>query len=669
MPRLSAARRIVSGVGTLVAALFGGLALTSGQTIFLLGAVILATGSGVFSLIAALGGARAERDSVALFDRVTGGELELAEAGKLPASGKNPGELRQRIADFFRNLGGFVVDAKNANLQSEGIGTDLAARTEEIAASISAIAAEDEAMQREYASLLGELHGADDAVEDIRGFTREVAALAEDQAASFGVSSERVADFTGSIEGLAGTALAKKRRADELGERVERGGSELRGTLESIRVVADSAHVVLESLALIDDIAEKTNLLAMNAAIEAAHAGESGKGFAVVAGEVRKLAEDSRGNARKMGADLKRVLETVTGMAEAGKRLETSMSEVFSGTRELSESLEEIRKRTEEIATGGRGISADLGGALKKTQKTRAATIEMEKRADLLDGAMKRVRSLADENGAKIDRVGAGVSRIKGNVGLLARLGTSNGATVASMRSALGRYKAAGNVLAEVMPPYNYVEDGKPAGLNIAVMRPVLARIGHPAVFQIENLAVAVERLKSVPGTCVLNLLKTPERARAYKFVGPILSTEFWIFKRAEDSRRISGLEEARALRLAVVRGDGLAVYLESKGFREGKELRYTKDVIESLLLVLDGEADALPLTQDGIDYQLAAMDRSSSLMAKAFRLEEIPGDLYAVFNTATPDSLIRAAQTSLDEMRRSGEYERILAETRRGIH
>ncbi len=630
---------------------------------FSLACIGLSLLAAAFSILGRLRFRVSEAEFADTLDDVASGREEFHERGRFTANSMV--RLARRLDTFLDKLSSFIIAIKNIHVQAENLGIDISSNSKHIQHSISGISSDTDSMRREYAALLSELAAAEEAVSQIRGFTRDVAIMVADQVAAVGASNRGVDEFVGTIGRLAGTAEEKKRRADDLGKIAERGGEDMETTLKSINIVAESTNVVLESLTIINDIAEKTNMLAMNAAIEAAHAGEAGKGFAVVADEIRKLAEETQNNSARMGGDLATVLATVQTMKAAGERLGGSMNDVFMGMKELGDSLELIREGTNSVRNVSGDIKSSLADVQKRSELVRDSSHAMESKADLLDAAVGKVRALADENGTFIERVGLGVESIKGAVSVIVQLGKSNTSTAEAIMEAQGNLKAGGNVVGENMPPHNYIKNGKAAGMNVALCAEIYKRMGIPLYLEIMNLEDALNRTSTRPGMVAVNLMKTEERLKKYKFAGPLIHSEFWVFKLAANPMSAGSLGELRTKRMAIVRGDGLAEYFMSKGFSEGRGIVFTMDTNDSLLKLLDGTVDSLPMTEDNINYQLSVMERSTKLVAKLVRIDEIPGDLYALFNKDTPDAQVKKFQSILDDMQRSGEYKAIIEANR----
>ena len=172
-------------------------------------------------------------------------------------------------------------------------------------------------------------------------------------------SVQQMDRITEKITNIASMLKANNQLIKTLVSKTVTGKEGARTTNQVISQIAERSDSLLEASLVIQNIASQTNLLAMNAAIEAAHAGESGKGFAVVADEIRKLAEESNMQGKQIALVLKETIEVIKNLIVAGSGAEKVFDEVHALTRDISSREDLIEKELKE-QTKGTNIARDV---------------------------------------------------------------------------------------------------------------------------------------------------------------------------------------------------------------------------------------------------------------------------------------------------------------------
>lgn len=278
-------------------------------------------------------------------------------------------------------------------------------------------------------------------IEEIVNTIRQLNGSIEIQAASVARSSSSIEEMTAHISSVTQRLEKNGELMQEAHEQAVNGKKGAHTANEIVAQIAERSGALLETSQVIQNIAAQTNLLAMNAAIEAAHAGESGKGFAVVADEIRKLAEESNVQGKQIGEVIKESLQIIEQIAAAGggaektfdkvyelitnlsaqeKEILASMREQENANREILEAVRDINAATQDVKDGsaamllgGERAADDMQRLDSFTNVVTASMNEMAAGAVQINNAVQEVNEITQKNKQSIKNLAGEVSKFK----------------------------------------------------------------------------------------------------------------------------------------------------------------------------------------------------------------------------------------------------------------
>lgn len=240
-------------------------------------------------------------------------------------------------------------DLLDRTINQLGLSRGLAESTNMTAQATTLIQGSVKKIQSQVDILHSSFSQTSEAVATIQGSMSKLSGVAENQSANVTESSAAIEEMAASIKSVAKVIQVKKESVRGLIQSNEKSISKFTETEKSFKGVLDNIKSITEMTTIISSIAAQTNLLAMNAAIEAAHAGDSGRGFAVVADEIRKLAENSSFNAKKISDNLKILIKAIEDTGKNVQGTGKAFGEITSEINDFAKTMDEIGSSTQEL--------------------------------------------------------------------------------------------------------------------------------------------------------------------------------------------------------------------------------------------------------------------------------------------------------------------------------
>lgn len=279
------------------------------------------------------------------------------------------------------------------------------------------------------------------AVEEIAQNIQSLENMIETQSSGVVEASAAVEEMIGNISSVNNSVGYMAQSFDALIQNTEAGIQRQNDVNQRIRNIEEQSKALQTANKTISDIAGQTNLLAMNAAIEAAHAGEAGKGFSVVADEIRKLSETSSAQSKTIREELLKIEGSINDVVSASQASTDMFVEVSNSITQTQQLVLQIKGAMEEQQEG----SKQIGDALKlmndNTSEVRAASHEMAEGNKSILTEIDQLRNTTGVIRESMDKISSSAGDIKETSNALSEIANSVEAAVGQIGGQIDLFK------------------------------------------------------------------------------------------------------------------------------------------------------------------------------------------------------------------------------------
>lgn len=363
-------------------------------------------------------------ETARILEKMAAGNLTLrlsAEKGKNEIS-----KMRRSINAFTESINKMVAVSKQNIISLSKVAENLNENSSGISSEIKQISDNSSELADQAKTQLETISLTVDTMGKMSSITNQLSAQIHDQNNDLSQSSAAVEEMISNIKSITENIDKFGNSFNQFSSDSEDGKNKIENVINLIESVSAESKKLLDTNKVIEDVAQQTNLLAMNAAIEAAHAGEAGKGFAVVAEEIRKLSESTTKQSHYIKQTLSSVIENINEVTNAATSAGLTFGEIVNQISSDDSLITEIRSSMEEQSIGSKQIVDALGNIKETTHTIIENSKQMNSGIENVVAQVKELENAAKNLSSKTDEIKKSTQIINSNANKLIGMASEN---------------------------------------------------------------------------------------------------------------------------------------------------------------------------------------------------------------------------------------------------
>ena len=361
---------------------------------------------------------------------------------RLPVQGNDEiTDLSEYFNETIKKIGISIQQIGTNSNTMEEIGNELASNMTETAGAVHEISANIDGVKQQAMTQAASVTETAATIEEIVRTIKQLNTNIETQAASVAQSSSSIEEMVANIASIGQTLGKTDEAIKSLTTATGDGKATLVNSNTVTQKIAEESGSLMEASSVIQHIASQTNLLAMNAAIEAAHAGEAGKGFAVVADEIRKLAEESSMQGKAITATLKTLSGEIEMLSASSKTVEEKFNTIFALAEQVKEMSALLTESMREQEHGSREVLTAIKSINTVTVEVQAGSEEMLKGGESVAEEMQKLDSLTRVITESMNAMASGAVQINNAIQEVNEMTQKNKQSIEALAFEVSKFK------------------------------------------------------------------------------------------------------------------------------------------------------------------------------------------------------------------------------------